>query len=426
MRALVVGSGGREHALAWKLASDASDAVPVVPGNGGTPHAFPWNGSDLLALAAVCEEQRADLVVIGPEAPLAAGAADLLRARGLRVFGPSQAASRLESSKAWAKDFMHRNGVATARYGLAQGSRDALALARDLGGPVVLKYEGLAAGKGVIVCDTWDDVLQGIADLESRHGANACYVVEERLFGDELSVVGITDGRTLALLPPCQDHKQLLEGDRGPNTGGMGAFTPVPGCDAALLSEIERDVLVPTLAGLAAEDLDFRGALYFGLMVTENGPRLLEYNARFGDPETEVLMPALDASLLDLLMAAAEGGLDRVAGPGTTLLPARDGSFVDVVLCSEGYPGPSVGGRVIEGLQRTNTNDTWVFHAGTRRVDGAIVTAGGRVLNVVAHGADVASARARAEGALSEISFEGMRYRHDIGLRPWTSHRRIP
>ncbi len=417
MRIAVLGSGGREHALAWRLARESGGPVLVMPGNAGTPHTAPVDASDLPSLVEACG--GFDLLVIGPEAPLAAGAADALGARGVRVFGPIRAAARLESSKAWAKDFMRRHGVATARFHVAEGVRQAASLAGD--GRVVLKYDGLAAGKGVVVCGSRVDVDAGLARLAEAHGDDASIVVEERLEGDEVSLVGITDGRDLVLLPPCQDHKQLLEGDRGPNTGGMGAFTPVPGCTPAVVEEAVRLVVAPTLAGLAADGLPFRGALYFGLMVTEHGPRLLEYNVRFGDPETEVAVPALSGSLLDLLLAAADGELRRVAPAGVSLAAVREGTVIDVVLAAQGYPDRPLTGVPVLGLEIPDTDDCLLFHGGTRR-DGPVVrVAGGRVLHVVAAGPDLPAARARAHARIAGLRFEGMRYRSDIGLRTWSS-----
>ncbi|MBN1336919.1 MAG: phosphoribosylamine--glycine ligase [Deltaproteobacteria bacterium] len=419
MRIAVLGSGGREHALAWRLGAETGDPVFVMPGNAGTPHTLEVRGTDPHTLAAVCLEHQVDLLVVGPEAPLAAGLADVLTARGLRVFGPSAAAARLESSKAWAKDFMRRHGVATARYSVAHGVREAATLAGD--GRVVLKYDGLAGGKGVVVCGSRADVDAGLSRLARAHGEEARIVVEERLEGDEVSLVGITDGHDMVLLPPCQDHKALLDGDLGPNTGGMGAFTPVPGCGPRVVDEAVRRVVAPTLAGLAAEGLPFRGALYFGLMITAEGPSLLEYNVRFGDPETEAVLPALKGSLLDLVLAASDGELGRVAPAGLSMAPDQGLTLVDVVLAAEGYPDRPRTGAPIEGLEIPDGGDCRVFHGGTRR-DGAVVrVAGGRVLHVVASGPDVASARMRAADRIREIHFDGMHFRSDIGLRRWSS-----
>ena len=414
MTIAVLGSGGREHALAWKLAQDAGQPVLVMPGNGGTRHNIPLDPTDLRAVEQACLEHHVDLLVVGPEAPLAAGLADRLAGGPIRVFGPSAAAARLESSKVWAKLFMERHQVATGRFAVADGVQQARLKASALGDQVVIKYDGLAAGKGVVVCDGPAEVDAALERLGAAHGAGAAFLIEEKLVGDELSIIAITDGRAIALLPPSQDHKQLLDNDQGPNTGGMGAFCPVPACSQRLLDEINKTVIRPTLAGLRAEGLHYCGALYFGLMITSLGPRLLEYNVRFGDPETEVLLPAMDGSLLALMEAAIHGQLT------THQVAVTDDVLIDVVLAAEGYPGPYRKFLPISGLDEVDQH-CLLFHAGTQRQGGQVVTAGGRVLNVVARGKDLDQAITRAYQQVQGIEFVGMHYRTDIGRRPWVS-----
>ena len=308
MRVAIVGSGGREHALAWKLEQSPEVAeVVVLPGNGGTPCRAPVDAGDVEGIRTWCVEHGADLVVVGPEAILAAGLVDALEAAGVRAFGPCRQATRLESSKVWAKELMARHGVSTAPFGVFETVEEAQSLLAARGHDAVLKYDGLAAGKGVFVCRDAGEAERALEALAARWGPDARGLVEDRLEGRELSVIGVTDGRDIRLLAPSQDHKQLLDGDRGPNTGGMGAFAPVPFADEALLGAIRRRVVEPTLEGLRAERIPYRGFLYFGLMVTADGPQVLEYNARMGDPEAEVVLPALNSDLLPLLVACLDG-----------------------------------------------------------------------------------------------------------------------
>ncbi len=409
MKIAVIGRGGREHALAWKLAQDAgAENVFCLPGNGGTANNRPIAEHDFAGIRSFCETEGIELVVVGPEAPLARGLVDLLSSGKFRVFGPTRAAARLESSKTWAKQFMQRHGIATADGAFFESVRAATEHVRTRRDGLVVKYSGLAAGKGVFVCPDPAEALAALKEIGRRHGPNAPIVVEELLEGPEVSVMGVVSGASIQLFPTSRDHKRLLDGDRGPNTGGMGAYAPVPDVDAALLGEIRRTIVEPTLQGLAAEGLAYRGFLYFGLMLTAAGPKLLEYNARLGDPETEVLLPALDGPLLPTLLASFDGTLDRHP------FAFKTGTVVDVVLAAGGYPGDARTGVPISGADAA---DALVFHAGTEIRNGALTVAGGRVLNVVAHGADLAAARKKAYAACEKIHFDGMQYRTDIGGR---------
>lgn len=409
MKIAVIGRGGREHALAWKLAQDAgAENVFCLPGNGGTANNRPIAEHDFAGIRSFCETEGIDLVVVGPEAPLARGLVDLLSGAKIRVFGPTRAAARLESSKTWAKQFMQRHGIATAAGAFFESVRAAAEYVRTQRGGLVVKYSGLAAGKGVFVCPDPAEAPAALKEIGRRHGPNAPIVVEELLEGPEVSIMGVVSGTSIQLFPPSRDHKRLLDGDRGPNTGGMGAYAPVPDVDAAQLDEIRRTIVEPTLQGLAAEGIAYRGFLYFGLMLTAAGPKLLEYNARLGDPETEVLLPALDGPLLPTLLASFDGTLERHP------FAIKPGAVVDVVLAAGGYPGDVRPGVPIAGADAT---DALVFHAGTEIRNGALTVAGGRVLNVVAHGADLAAARKKAYAACAKIRFDGMQYRTDIGGR---------
>lgn len=409
MKIAVIGRGGREHALAWKLAQDAgAENVFCLPGNGGTANNRPIAEHDFAGIRSFCESEGIDLVVVGPEAPLARGLVDLLAGAKIRVFGPTRAAARLESSKTWAKQFMQRHGIATAAGAFFESVRAATEHVRTQRGGLVVKYSGLAAGKGVFVCPDPAEAPAALQEIGRRHGPNAPIVVEELLEGPEVSIMGVVSGTSIQLFPASRDHKRLLDGDRGPNTGGMGAYAPVPDVDAAQLDEIRRTIIEPTLQGLAAEGIAYRGFLYFGLMLTAAGPKLLEYNARLGDPETEVLLPALAGPLLPTLLASFDGTLDRHP------FAIKPGAVVDVVLAAGGYPGDVRTGVPISGHDQV---DALVFHSGTEIRHGALAVAGGRVLNVVAHGADLAAARQKAYAACAQIRFDGMQFRTDIGER---------
>ena len=420
MNILLVGSGGREHALAWKMsASPRLGRLWVAPGNAGTARLGPnvvnvaINAEDVPSLVAFAVEKRVDLAVVGPEAPLAAGLGDALRAAGIAVFGPSQAAAEIESSKAFSKDFMARHGIPTARYGVFRSHDEALKHLLGIDYPVVIKASGLAAGKGVIVPDCVDDAEAALRQimLDREFGsAGDEVVIEERLTGPEVSVLAFSDGETVRVMPPAQDHKRVGDGDTGLNTGGMGAYAPAPIATNAFLDDVSRNVLQRAIDGMRVEGRRFVGVLYAGLMLTPDGPRVLEFNARFGDPETQVILPLLETDLVDVLDACAHGRLAEID------LAWKPGAAACVVMASEGYPGAFPKGRPISGLDGS-VEDAYVFHAGTTEREGQVVTAGGRVLAVSGWGSDIAAALARAYAAVSGVSFDGAHFRRDIGWR---------
>ncbi|HXX29123.1 MAG TPA: phosphoribosylamine--glycine ligase [Myxococcaceae bacterium] len=413
MRVLVLGSGGREHALAWKLAgSPLLGKLLCAPGNPGTAAVatnLPVAAEDPGAVTEVARRERVDLVVVGPELPLTRGVGDALRRAGIPVFGPDAAAARLESSKAFAKEVMEAAGVPTASHRTFDDPHAAERYAREMG-KVAVKADGLAAGKGVVVAGSPDEAVRAVRELSRLGTAGARLVLEEVLEGEEVSVIALADGERFVVLPPAQDHKRLLDGDRGPNTGGMGAVTPAGLLDAHALAEVGETIIRPVLREMARRGHPFSGALYAGLMLTAGGPRVLEFNARFGDPEAQVLVLQLAEDLLPLLHAAAAGRL----APRPLALEA--GASVGVVLASAGYPGTPRTGLPITGAERLS-GAVQVFHAGTARVDGQLVTSGGRVLTVCARAASLPEARAVAYGAVSRIHFEGMQLRRDIGER---------
>jgi phosphoribosylamine--glycine ligase len=421
LKILVVGNGGREHALLWKLRRDAPHAeLFVTGGNGGTDglaQSVPLAAAEMQALAGWAEQNGIDLTIIGPEAPLAEGIADHLTNHGLRVFGPGKDAARIESSKAFAKTLMAKYGIPTADFRVFESLGEAEAHVRGLGGPVVVKASGLAAGKGVVVCDTAEEAAAALRDTMAGGAFGAAgeqVVVEERMTGEELSVFALTDGENVIAMLPAQDHKRVGEGETGPNTGGMGAYAPVSPATPALMEQVERDILRPTVAAMAREGHPFRGLLYAGLMLTPTGPRVVEFNCRFGDPETQVVLPLLRSSLLEPMLAIARG--ESIAG---MTLEWHPGAAVTTVLASGGYPGDYATGLPIhlppevEGM-----DDVVVFHAGTRReADGALVTSGGRVMAVTALAPTVAQAAARSRAAAESIEFQGRLLRRDIGWR---------
>lgn len=434
---LVIGGGAREHALVWKLAQSPKVArITCVPGNPGIAELATCLALDLApeALADWAGLHRVDLTVVGPEAPLAAGISDAFQARGLAIFGPSRAASEVEWSKAFAKDFMARHHIPTAAHAAFASLPEALAyIDRQPEGPLVVKADGLAAGKGVYVTGGRGEAREAVLQLLSGSlgKAGRRVIIEEFLEGREVSVLSLTDGENLLLLPPAQDHKRLSEGDQGPNTGGMGAISPVPWFTPEDLAAVEKAVLRPAIRGLAAEGRPYRGVLYAGLMMTPAGPRVLEFNSRFGDPETQPLLMRLESDLFDLLFAAAIGSL-----VGARPNWSKDAAAC-VVMASEGYPGNHAGGRRISGLgQAAGVTGVAVFHAGTAYApddavmaglgdpgagdarNGAhplVVTAGGRVLAVTARGENLEAALARCYSAVGLIRFEGMQFRPDIG-----------
>jgi phosphoribosylamine--glycine ligase len=407
VKTLVVGPGGREHALARALAQDPSvTEVHAAPGNPGTAKVATLHDVDALdgeAVADLAERLGVDLVVVGPEAPLVAGVADAVRARGIACFGPGLEAARLEGSKAFAKDVMAAAGVATARAFDCITPEEAAAALDELGAPYVVKDDGLAAGKGVVVTDDREAALAHAAGCER-------VVIEEFLDGPEVSLFGITDGTTVYPMQPAQDFKRIFDGDEGPNTGGMGAYTPLPWAPADLVEEVLRDVLQPTVDELARRGTPFAGLLYAGLALTSRGVRVIEFNARFGDPETQPLLALLDSPLGPLLHAAATGTLADVPPPAW-----KPGAAVGVVLASKGYPETSSSGDVITGVDAAEAlPDVHVIHAGTALDGDDLVTAGGRVLAVVATGESVAAARASAYAGVALIDFDGAQHRTDI------------
>ncbi|HJV56643.1 MAG TPA: phosphoribosylamine--glycine ligase [Methylomirabilota bacterium] len=414
---LLVGGGGREHSLAWKLAqSPGLGRLVAAPGNPGiAAHArcVPVKDTAIDDLVALAQRERPDLVVVGPETPLAMGLADRLRAAGFAVFGGGAAAARLESSKAFAKDLMARHRIPTARFGTFRDLESARAYCRELCAPLVVKADGLAAGKGVIICRSLEEADAALAQcLQARAFGDSglTVVVEEFLEGEEASFFAISDGTAVLPLAAAQDHKTVWDGDRGPNTGGMGAYSPAPVMDAAMEARVMAEIVRPTIAAMAGEGTPYTGVLYVGLMITREGPKVIEFNCRFGDPECQVLLPRLDEDLLALLLAAATGkGL-----PSSLVWSPR--ASVCVVMTSAGYPGHYETGRPITGLEAAGQVDgVTVFHAGTARAGGALVTAGGRVLGVQALGADVAAAIRAAYAAVERIRFDGAHYRRDIG-----------
>ena len=419
MKVLVIGGGGREHALAWKLAqSPKVQRVYVAPGNGGTaldPALRNVPITDIAALADFAANEGIVLTVVGPEAPLAAGVVDLFRTRGLRVFGPTRAAAQLESSKAFAKEFMQRHGIPTALYASFTEASAAHEHVTRHGAPIVIKADGLAAGKGVVVAMAADEAHAAIDFmLDGKPGARV--VIEEFMAGEEASFIVVSDGQRVLPLATSQDHKRIGDGDTGPNTGGMGAYSPAPVVTPNVHARAMHEVVLPTIAAMAAEGQPFTGFLYAGLMIDAAGnPRVVEFNARLGDPEAQVLLMRMKTDLVDVLMAATATG-------DQPLLPSIDLQWdrriaLGVVMAAHGYPGTVRNGDAISGLPAA-ADDAIVFHAGTeRRADGTLVTSGGRVLCVTALGDTVKAAQQRAYAALAPIRFDGMQHRSDIGHR---------
>ena len=413
-RVLIVGGGGREHALSWALQRcNGIDAVWVSPGNAGDgqqPIAIRETDGD--GLIAHCRAQAVDLVVVGPEAPLAAGVADALRDAGIAVFGPGAEGAQLESSKAWAKQLMQDAGVPTAGHWALTSEEEALAVLAQVGRPLVVKADGLAAGKGVTVADTMAEAEAAIREaFGGRFGsAGSHLVLEERMQGPEVSVFALCDGERMVLLPPAQDHKRLMDGDRGPNTGGMGAYAPAPLLDHDGLQQVRQLVLEPTLQALRDRGIDYRGVIYAGLMLTDAGPQVIEFNCRFGDPECQTLMPLLGPELARVLQACALGRLDLAPA-----LSITERCSACVVAAAEGYPeAPRKGDAIRVGFDSDANRQ--LFHAGTSRSStGELITAGGRVLAVVAQGDDFDQAFAAAYQGLDQVQFNGILYRRDIG-----------
>ena len=418
MKLLVIGSGGREHALVWKLSqSPRVTSILCAPGNAGTAqlavnHAVA--ATDLDGLVALAENEKVDLTLVGPDDPLAAGLVDRFRAAGLRVFGPTASAARLEASKSFAKDFMVRHGIPSAGSATFTDADKALSHCASARHPLVVKADGLALGKGVVIAQTPEESSKAVREamIEKVFGsAGDTVVIEEFLTGPECSIHALVDGNSYSLFPDAKDHKRALEGDRGLNTGGMGTISPSREVDAAMQSRIRTEILDPFLRGLKTDALEFSGMLFPGLMMTPEGPKVLEFNCRFGDPETQSLMRRLKGDLLDLIEATVDGKLSSVAPEWD------DRAAVCIVLASGGYPGPIEKGKEITGLAEAaaSSPDVVVFHAGTSLKDGKVVTSGGRVLGVTALGATLEEARAKAYAAADLIRFEGKQLRRDIG-----------
>jgi phosphoribosylamine--glycine ligase len=427
VKILVIGSGGREHALVWKLAqSPHVEMMWCAPGNAGIAterlakndqlvQCQHIGAEDLRGLLEFAKEKRCDLTVVGPDNPLALGIVDLFMAAGLRIWGPNQKAAQFESSKAFSQGFMERHGIPTARSGVFDQAAPSIVFAESLGGLCAVKADGLALGKGVLICRTLEEAKAAIAEMlvDRKFGtAGSRIVVQELLEGVEISLHAICDGRTARLFPTAQDHKRALDNDLGLNTGGMGTYSPTPFVSERELQDLSRAILDPWLRGCAAEQIDFRGILYPGLMLTRNGPRVLEFNARFGDPETQVYLTRLESDLVEVLEASVNGTLSRME------LKWKPASSVCVVMASEGYPGSYSKGKQIDGLaEAAKLPNTKVFHAGTASKEGKIVTSGGRVLGVTAWGKDLAAARNAAYAAVKRIHFEGAQFRSDIGAK---------
>ena len=419
MRVLVVGNGGREHALVWKIAqSPLLERLWCAPGNGGTcEHAVSVDLSpdDLDGLADFARRHRIDLTVVGPEAPLVAGIRDVFVERGLTLLGPYQAGAALEGSKVFAKQFMARHGIPTAPFRVFDDPASAKEWIHTQDVGLVVKADGLAAGKGVIVCSSKEEAAAAVNRMMVERAFGAAgrrVVVEERLEGPEVSILALVSGDSVAELLPARDFKRVYDGDRGPNTGGMGSLAPHGLVDEARMAEIRRTVFGPACRGLALEGVPYQGVLYAGMMLTDDGPRVLEFNCRFGDPETQALLPLLETDLLELLQAVVDG--DLAAHP----IQFHAGACVSVVLASEGYPGPVETGREIHGLDEPSLDGVVAFHAATSRAeDGRFLTRGGRVLGITAVGPDVEAARRNAYRAVERIRFEGMHYRRDIGIQ---------
>ncbi|MBI4495545.1 MAG: phosphoribosylamine--glycine ligase [Deltaproteobacteria bacterium] len=419
MKVLVIGGGGREHALVWKIAQSARvRKIYCAPGNAGIARqaeCLPIPAEDVPALTAWAEEAGVDLTVVGPEAPLTQGIVDSFAARGLPIFGPTRRAAEIEGSKVFAKEMMKKYGIPTGAAQTFREHRPAADWVKRIGPPLVIKADGLAAGKGVILCGTEREALEALDRIMVRRAfgrAGDQVIVEEFLQGEEASFLAFTDGETVLPLPSAQDHKAVFDGDRGPNTGGMGAYSPAPVVDPAIHRRVMEEIMVPTVRALSAEGRKYRGVLYAGLMIHEGQAKVLEFNARFGDPETQPMLLRLKSDLVPILEATLEGSLSRLE------VQWDERSTVCVVMAAGGYPGPYEKGKVIFGLEEAErVPDTFVFHAGTALQEGKVVTSGGRVLGITALGRGIGEARARAYEAAGKVCWEGVHYRRDIGHR---------
>jgi phosphoribosylamine--glycine ligase len=418
---LVIGRGGREHAIVWSLSRSAKvKKIYCAPGNGGIAalaECVPIEENRFADIAQFALDHNIDLVVVGPEDPLFGGLVDYLEERGIPAFGPRQNAAIIEGSKAFAKQLMKKYGIPTAEYETFDRYEDALEYVRNRPLPIVIKADGLAAGKGVVVARTWEEAKSALEDImvSKVHGASGDRVViEQFLQGQEMTILSFVDGVTVRPMPPSQDHKPVFDNDEGPNTGGMGTYSPVPHIPPSVVDGAIETIIKPVAEALVKEGRPFRGVLYAGLMITPQGPKTIEFNARFGDPETQVVLPRLETDLADIFLATVNGRLDQID------IRWSDRAAVCVILASEGYPGPYRKGLPIEGLDRVE--DSLVFHAGTAEQNGTIVTNGGRVLGVTGLGATIAEARDKAYADVDRIAFAGKHFRTDIAckaLQPW-------
>ena len=418
MKLLVVGSGGREHALVWKLAqSPKVEKIYCAPGNAGiaqTAECVAIKADDLDGLLAFAMDNKIDLTVVGPEVPLTMGIVDKFQEKGLKIFGPTARAAEIEGSKAFSKDLMQKYGIPTAKYSVFTEADKAKGFLDEVGIPCVVKADGLAAGKGVLICESKADAEAAIDDIlvDNKFGnAGSRVVVEEFLTGQEVSMLAFTDGKTVVPMVSSQDHKRIWDGDKGLNTGGMGAYSPAPVYTDDVHAIVVPQVLEATVAAMEKEGRTFAGILYAGLMLTEQGPKVLEFNARFGDPETQAVLPRLKTDLVDIFLSIIDGKLDEMT------IEWNPDAAVCVVLASGGYPESSDKGRIITGLKEAEETGAVVFHAGTKETDGNIVTNGGRVLGISALGKDIAQAIENAYKGVKEVKFENMQYRTDIGKK---------
>lgn len=419
MKVLVIGSGGREHAIVWKLKqSKKVKQIYCAPGNGGMSRAIKCvniKADNVKALANFASRNKIGLTVVGPEQPLAKGIVDEFQRRKLRVFGPEKRAAALESSKVFAKEFMQKYHIPTAPFKVFDNITDAVSFCKVVEFPVVIKVDGLAAGKGVIVVDDFGSAgktIEDIFDGKQFGKAGEKIVIESFMKGQEVSVTAVTDGKTIISMLPSQDHKQAYEGDKGPNTGGMGAYCPATILTEEITEQVRQYILSPTIAGLRQENINYRGILYVGLMLTEQGPKVLEYNCRFGDPETQVVLPMLKSDLLEVMQAVVDRRLDKMKQ-----LEWHKGAAACVIMASQGYPGSYNTGHRITGLQHLKNEGGYVFHAGTTRRQNQLVTSGGRVLGVMGRDSSLKGALEKAYKVIDQIKFEGATFRRDIGFR---------
>lgn len=418
MQVLVIGGGGREHALAWKASQSASvEKVYCVPGNPGIAEIAECVKLDITdneALVNFAEEHNIDLTIVGPEVPLANGIVDAFRDKGLAIFGPTQKAAQIEGSKSFAKDLMKKYRIPTAKFEVFTEAEAAKAYIVEQGAPIVIKADGLAAGKGVVVAMTLDEALEAVDMMmcDNAFGnAGAQVVIEEFLSGEEASILTFCDGTTIVPMISSQDHKRAYDNDEGPNTGGMGTYAPAPVVTADILARVQKEILEPTVAAMKAEGMPYTGCLYAGLMITEDGPKVIEFNARFGDPETQVVLPLLDSDMVEIMLACVNGTLDKLA------IKWKNEAAVCVVMAAGGYPQSYNKGDVISGLDTAAEQGAIVFHAGTAQDGDNIVTNGGRVLGVTALGNDIRQAVDHAYQAVKSIRFDNVHYRNDIAYR---------